>query len=235
MAGSARVAVTSVSGSSVRGARLLLLAALCCSCTSGGGGALAAPQQSVRRLQDSIAAGAVDGPALPFWISLLVTAVVLMLLMASCFFGSEPAAARRDWMKQRAPGALKRAEASAVVGALNDEALTEMSAITRGNRSGMSDVSIDSASITLGGLGGMLAERSELPGRQSVDVRSLSSASSAVATTPQQWSSAAGSAISGTGSSAYQTPYLSPSGGGRRRGAGDDDPELVRYWPDRSL
>eukprot|EP01043_Picozoa_sp_COSAG02_P014478 COSAG02_NODE_597_length_19775_cov_28.914312_16_plen_251_part_00 len=169
--------------------------------------------------------GLTDPGGLPLEVGLLITAVLLGLLLCSCFFGSEPAAARRDSLKQGLPGAQKRADAIAIGRVPDDESsLTEMSAITRGTSAGsLSEVTMSdiSARVEHGTLNeaGSVKPLAGLPGRESVEVES----------TPLRVQS---STADLSGISAYETPYPPSAMGGsattqaRRRDA-DPTPELV--------
>ena len=143
---------------------------------------------------------------------LLITAVLLGLLVCSCFFGSGPAAARRDKLKQKLPGALQRAEATAIgqTCGIPDEELTEMSAISVGSADSLSEVTMSDISPGLG---------ANFPGRESVDVE----------TTPLRVQS---NSAEISDMSAFGTPFAPSAMGGtatiqaRRRDA-DSTPELV--------
>ena len=155
---------------------------------------------------------------------LLIAAVLLSLLVCSCFFGSEQAAARRDKLKQSLPGALKRAEATAVgqTCGIPDEEL-EMSAISRGSADSLSEVTMSDISPGLENRAldqaASVKPRANFPGRESVEVE----------TTPLRAQSNSGDL---SDMSAFETPYAPSAMGGTatiqaRRRAADSTPELV--------
>jgi hypothetical protein len=145
-------------------------------------------------------------PMLPVGLGMLIFAVLVGLLLGSCCFGSDPAAARREKLKEQIPGRLRRAESRAVGQPTGEEPpppLTEMSAITPGS---LRDVTITAAAD---------ASLAGLPGRESMEVE--------VESTPLR-------PVSSGSVSTYQTP-LTAGGGGHD----EPEPDLVSVSTSRVL
>lgn len=159
-------------------------------------------------------------PMLPVGLGMLIFAVLVGLLLGSCCFGSDPAAARREKLKEQIPGRLRRAESRAVGQPTGEEPpppLTEMSAITPGS---LRDVTISGLSASVGAsvfddTAAADASLAGLPGRESMEVE--------VESTPLR-------PVSSGSVSTYQTP-LTAGGGGHD----EPEPDLVSVSTSRVL